>query len=88
MKQTTPKVEVVDANIADKANTKENELQQILEMFGGVIDKEIISDYWNGLNADYEQTISILSDMVDEIERQKKVDEAKKVKIEETKKSK
>lgn len=83
-----PKEEVVDTNIADKAKIKENELQQIIEMFGGVIEKDIITDYWNGLNSDYEQTISILSEMVDEIERQKKVEETKKVKVEEVKKPK
>lgn len=68
----------VDKNIETKASEKENELNQILDMFGSVIDKEIITDYWNGLNADYEKTIFTLSEMVDEIEKQKMTEQAPK----------
>lgn len=68
----------VDKNIETKANAKEYELNQILDMFGSVIDKDIITDYWNGLNSDYEKTISVLSEMVDEIEIQKMTEQVPK----------
>ena len=74
-------------NVEEKAKTKENELQQIKEMFGSKIDQEIINDYWHNLNADYVQTISVLSEMVEEMDKQKKIEETKntKPKIEENK---
>lgn len=53
-------------------------------MFGGIIDKDIITDYWNGLNCNIEQVITLLSDMVSEIEKQKKHEED--LKLEEEKK--
>ena len=46
-------------------------------MFGSTIDKDIINDYWNNLNWDYEQTITFLSEFVNEIENNKKIEESK-----------
>lgn len=48
-------------------------------MFSSMIDKEIIEEYWTSLNADYEQTIALLSDMVTQIEEQKKSEQQKKM---------
>lgn len=47
-------------------------------MFGDLIDNDIITDYWNGLNCNVDQVITVLSDMVSEIEKQKKQEEETK----------
>ena len=67
-----------DSNVEASATKKEQELQQILEMFGSVIDNDIVKDYWSGLGWDYEKTILALSEMVDDIEVQNKRDQVKK----------
>lgn len=64
--------------LTQNTSAKEQELQQIIEMFKGVIDGEIIKDYWAGLNYDFEKTFSFLSNMVEEIEKQKKLESEKK----------
>ena len=73
----------------EKAKAKEKELDQIKEMFGGLIEPDIIADYWSAFNGDTEKLITALSDMVAEIEEIKKKDEEKKaeeLRIEEEKK--
>ena len=76
---------VVEKKPEIKEDGKKPELQQILAMFGDVIDKEIIEDYWTNLNGDYLQAITILSEMVDQVETQKKQEEEKKRNEEELK---
>ena len=46
-------------------------------MFGSLIDQDIIADLWNNFNCDSERAITALSDMVEEIEKQKKAEEKK-----------
>mmetsp|Transcript_32806 Transcript_32806/g.37541 ORF Transcript_32806/g.37541 Transcript_32806/m.37541 type:complete len:231 (+) Transcript_32806:25-717(+) len=77
-KQPAKKENLVDKQIEEKARAKENELQQITDMFGEAIDKEVIQDFWANLNQDYEQTISMLSDMVEDIEKAKKEEQKRK----------
>ena len=56
---------------------KDNELKQIIDMFGEIISKEMIEDCWAASKADYMQTISCLSEMVEQIEQSKPKAEAK-----------
>lgn len=61
-----------EEKIAETSNEKSTQLDQIYEMFGSIIEKEIINDYWSMLNFNYEKTILTLSDMVDDIEKEKR----------------
>jgi predicted Zn-dependent peptidase len=78
-KNQAPAREKADGSVDDGFKTKENELTQIMEMFSNMIDKEIIEEYWTSLNADYEQTIALLSDMVTQIEEQNEFEQQKKM---------
>jgi len=63
-----------EAVIEQTSNTKSAQLDQIYLMYSDIIEKDIINDYWNMFNSDYDKTIEALSEMVEDIERQKIID--------------